>query len=430
MLQVVQVCLDLGVKIDQRHESFGSALIAGIEGGSLDVVTMLLQRHVDVNTASDDIGTPLYPTCQTRNEAGRRFVNYKPPSTGTALQRVCQNEDSEMAEILLQHGAEVNVLIPRKGTPMHVACEKGDEKLLILLLKYGADVDIVSPDLGSALHVTCKSHSAGLAKILLQHGANVNVFSSNHGTPLHAACADKGDDATIQLLLEHGADVNSKGSNGETPLTSILSRERYSSARLIESLLSTEQRLEATENDLDRLMTGSGYPESAIQTCKRVLADNTHLKPTIETIRLLLSGLGCSDSDILRLLLARAPHLTITLDIVKQAKNLGSFELLTRHGSCIEITADLMRSFLDPLELNLIKYSVQSAPEVRPPPAVVTAIRAILDQLEPKSNGSRQGDSMVAFIRYRQSYQEPIAKEIMELILARHPDVESYSGTA
>ena len=430
MLQVVQVCLDLGVKIDQRHESFGSALIAGIEGGSLDVVTMLLQRHVDVNTASDDIGTPLYPTCQTRNEAGRRFVNYKPPSTGTALQRVCQNEDSEMAEILLQHGAEVNVLIPRKGTPMHVACEKGDEKLLKLLLKYGADVDIVSPDLGSALHVTCKSHSAGLAKILLQHGANVNVFSSNHGTPLHAACADKGDDATIQLLLEHGADVNSKGSNGETPLTSILSRERYSSARLIESLLSTEQRLEATENDLDRLMTGSGYPESAIQTCKRVLADNTHLKPTIETIRLLLSGLGCSDSNILRLLLARAPHLTITLDIVKQAKNLGSFELLTRHGSCIEITADLMRSFLDPLELNLIKYSVQSAPEVRPPPAVVTAIRAILDQPEPKSNGSRQGDSMVAFIRYRRSYQKPIAKEIMELILARHPDVESYSGTA
>jgi ankyrin repeat protein len=241
MLQVVQLCLDLGVKIDQRHESFGSALIAGIEGDSFDVVVMLLQRHIDVNTTSDDIGTPLYPTRQTRNMAGRRFVDYKTPGTGTALHRVCQNKDLAMAELLLQHGAEVNVLIPGKGTSMHVACEKKDEKLLKLLLRYGADVDIVSPDLGSALHVTCKSHSAGLAEILLQHGANVNVFSSNHGTPLHAACADKGDDATIQLLLKHGADVNSKGSNGDSVLTSILSRRRCSFERSLGSLLGTEQ---------------------------------------------------------------------------------------------------------------------------------------------------------------------------------------------
>jgi ankyrin repeat protein len=430
MLQVVQVCLDLGVEIDQRHGSFGSALIAAIEGGSSEVVTLLLQRDIDVNTTSDDPGTSLYPTCQTRDMYGRRVVEFKTPGTGTALHRVCQNGDREMAEVLLQHGAQVNVLIPGKGTPMHVACEKRDEELLKLLFTYGANVDIISPNLGSALHVTCKSRNAGLAKILLQHGANVNVFSSNHGTPLHAACAEYGDDATIRLLLKHGADVNSKGSKGETPLTSVLSRERYPSERLIESLLSTEQHVEATENDLDQLITGSGYSESAIRTCKRVLADNTHLKPTIETIRLLLAGLGCSDSDILRLLLARAPHLTITLDMVKQAKNLGSFELLTRHGSCIEITADLMRSFLDPLELNLIKYSVQSAPEIRPPPAVVTAIRAILDRPEPKSDGSHQGDLWVSFVKHYQSCQEPIAKEIIELIVAQHPDVESHSGTA
>ncbi|RYN59167.1 hypothetical protein AA0114_g1785 [Alternaria tenuissima] len=214
------------------------------------------------------------------------------------------------------------------------------------------------------------------------------MFSPNHGTPLHTACTNNGDDAMIQLLLEHSADVNSKGREGETPLTSILSKDKYFSERLVESLLRTEQQLEATESDLNRLVTGSGHSECAIQICKRVLADNTHLKPTIETIRLLLAGIGYRNSEILRLLLARAPHLTITLDIVKQAKNLESFELLTRHGSCIEITPDLMRSFLDPLELELIKYSVQSVPEIRPPPAVVTTIRAILDQPETEATGT------------------------------------------
>jgi hypothetical protein len=197
----------------------------------------------------------------------------------------------------------------------------------------------------------------------------------------------------------------------------------------MESLLKTEQQLNATENDLDRLIIGSMSSTSGVQICKRVLADNTHLQPTIETIRLVLASPGYLGSDILRLLLARAPHLEITLEIVKKANNLASFELLTQHGSCIKITAEVVESFLDPLELGLIKYSVQSAPEVRLPLAVVTAIRAILDRPEPKSDGSRQGDLWVSFMRHHQSCTEAIAKEIMELILARHPDVDALSST-
>jgi ankyrin repeat protein len=354
MLQVVQVCLELGVKINQRHESFGSALIAGVKGGSLEVVTLLLQRHINVNTTSSDLRTPLYPAYKTQHIRLQVFLDHATPSPRTALYKACQNGNREMTEVLLQHGAEVNVLIPGKGAPMHIACERRDEEVLKLLLTYGADVDVISPDFGSSLHVACKSHDSGLVKRLLQHGANVNVFSSNHGTPLHAACTGHGDDAIIQLLLKHGADVNSKGSKGETPFTSILSQhDKYIPERLMESLLKTEQQLNVTENDLDRLIIGSMSSTSGAQICKRVLADNTHLQRTIETIRLVLAGPGYLGSNILRLLLTRAPHLKITLEIVKKANNLGSFELLTEHGSCMKITADVVESFLDPLELGL-----------------------------------------------------------------------------
>jgi hypothetical protein len=65
-----------------------------------------------------------------------------------------------------------------------------------------------------------------------------------------------------------------------------------------------------------------------------------------------LIGPGYLDLDILRLLLARAPDLEITLEMVKKANKLGNFELLAQHGSCIEITADVVESFLDPLELS------------------------------------------------------------------------------
>jgi ankyrin repeat protein len=430
MPKVVQVCLELGVEINQHHDSFGSALIAAIEGGSSEVVTLLLQRQIDVNTASSELGAPLYLACTTRNTGWRCLVDHTTPTAGTALSRACQSRDREMAEVLLQHGAKVNVLIPGKGTPMHVACEKRDEELLKLLLTYGADVDIISPDLGAALHVACKSQDFGLVKILLQHGANVNVFSPDHGTPLHAACTGKSGDAIIQLLLKHGADVNSKGGKGETPFTSILSQhDMFSSEPLMGSLLKTEQQLNVTENDLNKLVTGFMSSTTRTKICKRVLADNTHLQPTIETIRLVLAG--HFGSEILRLLLTRAPHLEITMEIVREAKNLESFELLTQHGSCIKITADIMESFLHPLELDMIKYSVQSAPDVRPPRAVVKAIRAVLNQPEPKpmADVSAHHDLYIRAMQHYQSNQKPIAKEIMELILARHPDVEGLPST-
>lgn len=195
---------------------------------------------------------------------------------------------------------------------MHIACERREEGLLKLLPTYGADVNIISPNLRSTLHVACKSGDSGLAKKLLQHSANVNIFSPNHGTKLHTICTGNGCGALIHLLPKHGAGVNSKGSKRETLLTSILSQERYSSERLIESLLSTKQQLEATGNDLGRLMTGYVYSKSAFQICKRVLADDTHLKPTIETVRLLLAGPRYSDLELPGLLLARAPHLVIS----------------------------------------------------------------------------------------------------------------------
>jgi hypothetical protein len=65
MLQVVQLCLELGVDINERHDSFGSALVAGIEGGSSEVVKLLLQRQIDVNTESSNLVIPLYPAYKT-----------------------------------------------------------------------------------------------------------------------------------------------------------------------------------------------------------------------------------------------------------------------------------------------------------------------------------------------------------------------------
>jgi ankyrin repeat protein len=314
MLEVVELCFELGVDINQCHESFGSALLAAIKGGSLEAVALLLQHHIDVNLTSSEHETPLYLACKTRNmellqlilQHGT-FVDHAIPTTGTALHMACQIGDCETAEILLRHSARTDVLIPGKGTPLHVACERQDEAMLKLLLTYGADTDLISPELGAVLHTACRSHSSGLVKLLLEHGANADLFSANHGTPLHTPYKDYGSEAIIQLLLKHGADVNSKGSNGETPLTLMLSKDHSDlTMQSIGALFKSEQRLHVTEDDLERLVPICMTEGPGIKVCERVLKDNPHLQPTIKTIRSVVAGLRHTKSDILRMLLGRA----------------------------------------------------------------------------------------------------------------------------
>jgi ankyrin repeat protein len=398
MLQVVQICLELGVDINQQDHSFGSALIAAIKGGSLEITKFLLQRGIDIDYTAGEDGTPLYLACKTRNlelmrvllQNGARLDDIT-PETATPLHMACENSDIGMVEILLQHGANPNTFSFARGTPLHAACESRNEKMVSMLLEYGADTDILWLDRGAALHITSRYHSSSLTRLLLEHGANVDIFSVNHGTPLHAACQGDHGDAVIQLLVKHGANVNSKGSKGETPLTSKLwSGEGFFPLDGIRSLIKTERQLDITEDDFKRLV-----------------------------------ALDLS-SDSLGLLLARASYLKITPDILKTVKSVERLKLFTQHGSGIGITAELMEAFADPKNLALIKYCVESAPDVRPPAPVMTAISTALAEPEPKVMRSGFADPWKEHYR---NIRIALANEIMELIVARHPDVGEVPTT-
>jgi hypothetical protein len=209
--------------------------------------------------------------------------------------------------------------------------------MLKLLLSYGADADIVSAELGAALHITIKSDRSDLVKILLEHGGNVNILSSNHGTPLYVACKGYKPGAIIRLLLKHGANVNSKGGNGETPLTSVLFQyDNIFTRGSMEALLQSEQQLDITEHDLEMSVTKS--------------------------------------ADILHLLLARASHIEIILGMLMVTNSVGNFMLLVQHGSGNTITADSIQASRTSLQLDLLEFWVEFAPEVRPPTAVIKAI--------------------------------------------------------
>lgn len=155
------------------------------------------------------------------------------------LLRALENQRFEIADMLLDHGADAKVRSQRKdNTTLHLALlADAPAELLERLVDGGADIN-AKAELGETplllalyLHedlrtlmpdwLTANRKSSVLRSIevLLQGGANHNISSHYfaHYLPIHIA-STLDDPAVLNLLLEHGADPNAKGPHGNQPI--------------------------------------------------------------------------------------------------------------------------------------------------------------------------------------------------------------------
>ena len=132
--------------------------------------------------------------------------------------------------MLLDGGASTNLKGNKGWTPLHVVAEGGDyhsgddhDALVAqLLLEHGADVDAPDDDSQTPLHLASSFGRVKVVLVLLNAGANANMKNAEGQTPLHAVSGSvyysQEDGITIaRLLLEHGADPNAQDNNHLTP---------------------------------------------------------------------------------------------------------------------------------------------------------------------------------------------------------------------
>jgi serine/threonine protein kinase len=153
-------------------------------------------------------------------------INIKDKSNNTALHLAVFRQDYELVDLLLQHGANANILNGEKKLPINLAIDIGysgatyNVKVAKLLINKGADVNTRHP-IGnlSLLHLAVRANDRDFINFLLNKGADVNIKSEDNFTPLHSIMMVFNEESKISLLLvERGADVNIKNSNGETAL--------------------------------------------------------------------------------------------------------------------------------------------------------------------------------------------------------------------
>ena len=106
----------------------------------------------------------------------------------------------------------------RHGSALQEAAFKGEEKMVDLLLEHGAEVNIYTGHFGTALQAAAAAGHLSIVQKLVTCGAHVNSLSGFHGNPL-AAAASGGHQDIVEHLVEHGARVNARGGEYGYPLT-------------------------------------------------------------------------------------------------------------------------------------------------------------------------------------------------------------------
>lgn len=135
------------------------------------------------------------------------------------LMNSSKGENIQQITELIEAGANINaVTTVQKETPLHIAVRYGHKEVAELLLNEGANVNAVERRKWTLLHTAVRSGKVEVAELLLDRGANVNAVDNIDMTPLHFAVKYVQEEL-VELLLEKGASVNAVDKKGRTPLS-------------------------------------------------------------------------------------------------------------------------------------------------------------------------------------------------------------------
>ncbi len=134
-------------------------------------------------------------------------------------------------------------------TPLHHAVRGGHTDMAQLLLDRGADISVVDARNRTPLHDAADAGDAASVALLLARGADVMAREFRGRTPLFLATNWGHNLEVVEQLIAAGADVNDRTERGEEILFSTL---YYGRPEIIDALLAAGARLPADDDSVTR----------------------------------------------------------------------------------------------------------------------------------------------------------------------------------
>ncbi len=133
------------------------------------------------------------------------------------LRLAAEYGDKGLVKQLLSMGVKVNTFVNEYGeTALLIACHNGRADIAQILLDAGADWNIKSNNGTKPLMDACSNGHSSVVKVLLSAGANAN--ENDDGLTVLMVASQKGYTDVVNALISAGANVNDQTAQGVTAL--------------------------------------------------------------------------------------------------------------------------------------------------------------------------------------------------------------------
>lgn len=224
-LDKIKELVQSGADIRQAGKQGYTALHTASEHGHTEIISYLVNAGLDPDARTKDLESILHIAAEHDQLAVMRLalsLGLSPNATDTSgyppLYRAVTNRNYEACTILLNGGADVNLVANSQKRPLLLQAITNDDLALVqLLIEHGADVNSCDDWQDTMLHWAGKYSSVAVIEYLLNHGASI-AAKSHSGNTVLLAFAERNNVGGAQLLLERGVDINEANEYGCTPL--------------------------------------------------------------------------------------------------------------------------------------------------------------------------------------------------------------------
>ncbi|KAF3925243.1 Ankyrin-1 [Dactylellina cionopaga] len=246
---------------DIRDFDKRTALSCASEGGYEPIVRILLGDGANANSKDKDKCTPLWFAATNGHEACVRLLLDSKADLhcgdeknhDTPLHKAAMNGDINIASLLLDHGAEVDILNLSKIPPLSHAAENGDVEMVNLLLSRSAQTECEKSYQGrKTLGRAAANGHLAVVVVLLAHGAVVNPIpaSRSDGEPPLSEAAGGGHVDIVNLLLAppHSANPNWYPPRYSSSRPPLVAAAESGNERIVRRLLVCGAEVNSSEN--------------------------------------------------------------------------------------------------------------------------------------------------------------------------------------
>ena len=215
--EVVQTIIHHGADVNARNKNNTTPLTVACYTKDKEMVNVLLNGTVDVDTADPDGHTVLHHAvlggCCIGNFQAiidhGGDVNARNKKNVTALAIACAKRNVNAINVLLNAGADTNIADVDGNTCLHNAADaQCTKKVLQAIIEQGADVNVRNIHNETALVVACVKRNIDAISVLLHAGADVNIPATDSSASLLIPIMEVHYTKTFQTMIDHGADVN------------------------------------------------------------------------------------------------------------------------------------------------------------------------------------------------------------------------------